>query len=54
MVDFSPGVKRPVGEAAQSASFSADVKNETIYTSTAPYEFMLVLRKEQGAILPYL
>ena len=33
---YSPGVKRPVGEANHSPPFSAVLKNEWIYTSSPP------------------
>jgi hypothetical protein len=35
------GVKRPGREADQSAPSSAEVKKMWIYTSTAPYAFMV-------------
>jgi hypothetical protein len=40
-VSFSPGVKRPEREGEHSPPTSAEIKKTWVYTSTAPYIFMV-------------
>jgi len=45
---FSPGIKRPGGEADHSPLPSAEIKSARSYTSTSPYVFMAKCRKRDS------